>query len=419
MKNPAPTFSILTLGCKVNQYESQALREGMARAGFREVRADPGLVIVNTCAVTARAEAKARKLIRRKLRESGRSRIAIIGCGLRYSRRLGRGLDRLVPPGRRGDVPFPLSGKALRGTTFFSGHCRSLVKAQDGCDAFCAYCVIPLVRGRPSSRPAAEVLGEISGLAGAGYREIVLTGINLGLYRDGTIGLAGLIELIDRLPGEFRLRLSSVEPGENTAALAGLLARERRLCPHLPLPLQSGSDRVLELMNRGYTLAGYRELTGRLREACPGLALTTDCLVGFPGEEEADFAATCRAVEELGFSRVHIFPYSPRPLTAAARTPPPPPEVIRERAARLEKFAARAARNYRERFQSAEVEVLVEEISGEGEGRGLDRHYLRTRIRGPGLEEGRLYRGRVSGIEGEELRAELTGAAAPAPPAGG
>ncbi len=409
MKQPAPTFSISTLGCKVNQYESQALRERMTRAGFREVRADPGLLIVNTCAVTARAEAKARKLIRRRLRESPGSRIAIIGCGLRYSRRLGRGLDRLVPPGRRGDLPFSPTGAALRGTTFFAGHCRPLVKVQDGCDAFCAYCVIPLVRGTPASRPAAEVLGEISGLLDSGYREIVLTGINLGLYRDGDTGLAGLVERICRLPGEFRLRLSSVEPGETIAALAELLARERRLCPHLHLPLQSGSDRVLKLMNRGYTLDGYRELAGRLREACPDLALTTDCLVGFPGEAEADFAATRRAVEELGFSRVHIFPYSPRPRTAAARTPPPPPEVIRERAARLEKTAARAARNYRERFRSAEVEVLVEEVSGAGEGRGLDRHYLRTRLRGPGLEEGRLYRGRVDGIGDGELRVELTG----------
>lgn len=408
MKQSAPTFSILTLGCKVNQYESQALRERMTRAGFREDRSDPGLLIVNTCAVTARAEAKARKLIRRQLREHPRSRIAVTGCGLRYSRRLGRGLDRLVPPGRRGGFPFPLTGEKPRGTTFLAGHCRPLVKAQDGCDAFCAYCVIPLVRGRPSSRPAGEVLDEISGLAGAGYREIVLTGINLGLYRDGETGLAGLVERICRLPGEFRLRLSSVEPGEKIVALAGLLARERRLCPHLHLPLQSGSDRVLKLMNRGYTLDGYRELAGRLRAARPGLALTTDCLVGFPGEEEADFAATCRAVEELGFSRVHIFPYSARPLTAAAGINPPPPEVIGERADRLSGIAARAARDYRERFRSAEVEVLVEEITGDG-GRGLDRHYLRTLIRGPGLEAGRLYRGRVSGLEGEELRAELTG----------
>jgi threonylcarbamoyladenosine tRNA methylthiotransferase MtaB len=403
----APSFAILTLGCKVNQYESQELRERMARAGCREDRADPELLIVNTCAVTARAEAKARKLIRRKLAEFPRAGIVIVGCGLRYSRLLGRDLEKLVPPPLRGRLPFSPAGEGLRATTFSAGRSRPLVKAQDGCDAFCAYCVIPLVRGRPVSRPAAGVIAEIAGLVEAGYREIVLTGINLGLYRDRDLDLAGLVERACRLPGDFRLRLSSVEPGEKTAVLGRLIASESRLCPHLHLPLQSGSDRVLKLMNRGYTIGGYRELAARLRSASPDLALSTDCLVGFPGESEADFQLTCRAVEELGFSRVHIFPYSSRPLTEASKAPAPPRETVKARVSILEKTALRAADRYRERFRGETVEVLVESLSGAGEGSGLERHYLRTVIRGPGLRPGGIFRGRVAGIEQDELRAEL------------
>ncbi len=401
------TFALLTLGCKVNQYESQAFRERLEGLGFREDLSDPGLLIVNTCAVTARAEAKARKLIRRKLKEFPRSKIFVTGCGLRYSQLLGRDLDELIPPGRRTDLPFSSDRKDLPGITYLSGHCRPLVKVQDGCNAFCSYCVIPLVRGRPVSRPAADVLDEIVNLVEAGYREIILTGVNLGLYRDGELGLPGLVERAGRLPGDFRLRLSSLEPGEEIVELGPLLAAESRFCPHLHLSLQSGSDRILQLMNRNYSMDRYREWTAMLRKYCPDLALSTDCLIGFPGETDADFELTCRVVEELGFSRVHIFPYSRRPLTRAADLPEISRSVIKERAAILKQVAGRSAASYRERFRGEKVEVLVESITKEGTGSGLERHYLRAIIRGPGLKPGGIFPGRVIGIEGDELRTEL------------
>lgn len=409
MKSRAPTFAILTLGCKVNQYESQALRERLAASGFREDRGDPGLLVVNTCAVTARAESKARKLIRRKLKEFPRARFFLTGCGSRYLRLQGRDPAELIPAQRLTDLPFLPDRKDLPGITYLSGHTRPLVKVQDGCDAFCSYCVIPLVRGRPSSRPAGAVLKEIADLAGAGSREIVLTGTNLGRYRDGPIDLAGLIARACRLPGDFRLRLSSLEPAEETSSLGPLLASESRLCPHLHLPLQSGSDRVLKLMNRNYTRSGYRRWAGVLRTYRPDLALSTDCLVGFPGETDADFELTCRTVEELDFSRVHIFPYSRRPLTRAADWPAPRREVIKRRAAVLGEIAARAARRYRRRFRGGTVEVLVESVENPTAARGLERHYVRTVLSGRGLRAGRLYRGRVTGVEGEELQAELIG----------
>ncbi len=405
MQEPTHTFSVLTLGCKVNQYESQALRERLVRAGWRPTRSDPGLVIINTCAVTARAEAKARKLLRRTLKDQPRARLVLTGCGLRYSRLTGSGLEELIPPDRRPDSFLPPAREELFGVTSLSGHHRPLVKVQDGCDAFCSYCVIPLLRGRPISRPASAVLEEVSTLTAAGYREIVLTGVNLGRYRDGGFDLAGLVGRVCELPGEFRIRLSSVEPGEGVAALAGLLAG-RRLCPHLHLPLQSGSDRILRKMNRNYTLDDYRELVSDLRARRPDLAISTDCLVGFPEEEESDFLRTCRAVEEIGFSRVHIFPYSRRPLTRAAGAPTPPPPVVRERAAILADIAARAARRYREGFVGREVEVLAEETGPAGRTRGLEGHYLRAVLDGPGLPPGRLYRGRVAGLLDEALRVE-------------
>jgi len=409
MTASGPTFSILTLGCKVNRYESQAIRERLADIGWREDASAPRLLVINSCAVTARAEAKARKLIRRSLKEHPRSRLILTGCGLRYSRLRGRDLEELVPPRRRGVPPFPLTGENLRGVTYLAAHTRPLVKIQDGCDAFCSYCVIPLVRGRPASRPAVEVLEEVSGLAAAGYGEIVLTGINLGRWQDGGLDLADLVREICRLPGEFRLRLSSLEPGAAAARLEELLARENRLCPHLHLPLQSGSDRVLKKMNRPYTLDGYRDLVSRLRDRVPDLALTTDCLVGFPGETDTDFKLTCRAVEDLGFSRVHIFPYSPRPLTRASLSVPLPIRVIRERAATLGEIAARSARRYRERFRGETVEVLAETVEPGGRARGLERHYLKTTLEGSEIQPGGLYRGRVTGIAGGELRAEPIG----------
>ncbi len=375
------------------------------RNGYREDGEKPDLVVLNTCAVTARAEAKGRKLLREYRRRFPEAELAIVGCGLTYSKLQDRDLRELVPKEKRSSLPrFKEEGG---GITFFSGHSRAFVKVQDGCDSFCSYCVIPIVRSVLKSRPPREVVEEIGGLLEKGYREIVLTGINLGKYGadfSAPFGLVELIELVLGIKGEFRVRLSSIEPQEITDRLIGLLAGEERICPHLHIPLQSGSDAILKKMNRTYGYSDYRALVERIREGRPDLAVTTDIIVGFPGETERDFLASRRALEEVGFGKVHIFPYSRREGTESARSPQLPRETVRKRAADLKTISDRVGRAWRERFLGREVEVIVEKVLGGGKSLGIDEHYLKVVVVGSKLLPGSLYRVKIEGLEGDGCR---------------
>ncbi|MFH1037552.1 MAG: MiaB/RimO family radical SAM methylthiotransferase [PVC group bacterium] len=402
------SFAISTLGCKVNQYESQVIRERLQAAGGREDPASPGLVVVNSCAVTARAEMKTRKCIRRWLRRAPRARLLLTGCGLTYSEVRNRSLWEMVPAPRRGELPPAAAGADIRGISYLAGHRRAFVKVQDGCGAFCSYCVIPFLRGRPVSRPPEAAVRETVVLVRNGYREIVLTGINLGAYAGRVSGrrvdLAGLVELLLKVEGNFRIRLSSIEPKEITPGLSRLIAGNSGLCPHLHIPLQSGSDRVLRLMNRNYTYREYAGIISSLRECCPEISISTDCLVGFPGESEDDFRATCRAIRGTGFSRTHVFPYSPRPGTRAAADPPVPAETVKRRAAAADKSARVAAAEYRERFWGRTVEVLIEKSGGGGTVCGFDQHYLAVAVTGTDLPPGSLCRVSITGVGEDGLR---------------
>lgn len=399
------TFLIKTLGCKVNQYESQVIRENFIRRGGREDDTSPRHIVINTCAVTARAEAKGRKLIRRYLRLFPAARIYITGCGLTYSEQRNRGLWQLVPPDRRGRLDrIKISADPI---TFFSSRSRAFIRVQTGCDAFCSYCIIPYLRGSSRSRNPGEVIREVGNLAAGGYREIVLTGINLGEYGKDfhpPLKLTDLLYPLLKLKEQFRLRLSSIEPREITEELIGLLSREERLCPHLHIPLQSGSDRILKRMGRPYSSAEYRSLILSLKERSPGLAVSTDILVGYPGEERKDFLASCRAVEESGFIRVHIFPYSRREGTAAAGAPELPPETVRSRVRELEETAGRAAVRFRQKMRGRKVVVAVDSLLG-GEGvAGYDEHYLRVTVPGADLPLRSLCRVVITGLSADGCR---------------
>jgi threonylcarbamoyladenosine tRNA methylthiotransferase MtaB len=367
----------VTLGCKVNQYETQYVKELLEASGFREATTDEraDLCVVNTCTVTHEADAKGRQLIRRLALANPSADIVVMGC---YATRAPEAVSRL--PG----VSCVITDKATIATALasygvvggrpgirrFDGHRRAFVKVQDGCFLNCSFCIIPQVRPVVRSRPIAEIVEEVNGLVAAGCQEIVLTGIHLGHYgidlsrgkpRDQWQRLWHLIRRLDELRGDFRLRLSSLEAAEARGELVEALATSRRVCPHLHLCLQSGSDRILKLMKRRYRVAGYLERCRRLKEVFHKPALTTDIIIGFPGETEEDFAGTCSVVEEVGFCKLHLFSFSPRSGTQAARMPDQiPPEVKAERRDRLLALESKLARKYWHDLLGEELDVLIE-----------------------------------------------------------
>ncbi len=405
-------YSILTFGCKVNQYDGQAMREALG-AFFEEAapgeRAD--IVVVNTCTVTSEADRQGRQAMRRARRDHPGAAIVAAGC---YARRMEgeSGTGGLADLVARGPGAGPvidalgLAARGRRGIASFRGHSRAFVKVQDGCDRRCSFCVVPSVRGRSVSRPAREIAAEVGGLAGAGYREVVLCGVCLDAYRDpgGRGGLARLVEKLVRVEGLARLRLSSLYPGRVDPALIALVTGHPKVCRHAHLPVQSGSDRVLRAMRRGYTADGVRTLAAALRAGEPRMGLTADVIAGFPGETDADARETERLLEECGFQRLHLFPFSPRPGTPAASLPRPPADAVRERMGRLRALEARLLAAAGEREVGAEAEVVVESRLRDGWRRGLADNYHTVTFRGGASRPGTLVRLRITGAAGGELR---------------
>ncbi len=397
------TLRLVTLGCKVNQYETQHVKEALEAAGWREAPADEpaSLCVVNTCTVTMEGDAKGRQLVRRLHQENPRADIVVMGC---YATRDPLAVSRL--PGvtqvitdkhRLADELRPYGVTAMpSGITRFDGHQRAFVKVQDGCRLNCTFCIIPQVRPVLRSRSLDDIASEVSQLVQGGCPEIVLTGIHLGHYgidlckgksKAEWSRLWHLIDRLDTLPGDFRVRLSSLEAAEVRGEFVDALAQSRRACPHLHLCLQSGSDRILSLMKRRYRVAGFLERCRRLRQALDAPAFTTDIIVGFPGETEEDFTATCRVAEEVGFSKIHIFSYSPRRGTPAAELPGRvPADVIAERRARLEELERRLADAYRRSLLGRRLDVLVEGNDSERPGyvRGTACRYAPVTFEGRG-----------------------------------
>jgi len=423
-----PCLKIVTLGCKVNQYESQYVREGFVKLGYREVGdggetgSDNGgapidLIVVNTCTVTAESEAKSRKIIRRLAKKHPQAEIIALGCyaaraaeeiaaipGVKEIIRDKRDLPELLR--RRGSNDIPA------GISRFEGRHRAWVKVQDGCREQCSYCIVPLVRPHLSSRPAEEVLAEIGRLRGTGFAEIVLTGIHLGHYGiehpEPKIDLAGLVERIIALPGEFRVRFSSIEAAEVTPELLRIMAdRPDRICPHLHLPMQSGSDRILEKMKRRWPIGRFLRRCDEIRARLDRPALTTDVIVGFPGEMEDDFAATCRAVEQAGMSKVHVFRFSPRQGTLAAAMPNRVPQRIYHHwAARLNHLGGQLRAKYLESLVGGRLQVLVEGVNRQtNRFEGTADRYVTVELEGKPEWEGRFIEGQIESAGAGRARA--------------
>lgn len=348
-------IAFTTLGCKVNQYETEILKELFQARGYEIVppQGEADVYVLNSCTVTASGDKKTRQLLRRMGRQNPAALLCLTGClpqaypdaagalpeahvitGSYNRRSLPNAVERAYTTGERVvDITPHRPGEAFEAmsATAMDGKTRAFVKIQDGCDRYCAYCIIPTARGPVRSMPLEDLKNQLITLSAAGYREVVLAGINLSLYgRDFGARLTDAVALAESIPGIDRIRLGSVEPELLTPLDIDTLAQNQKLCPQFHLALQSGCDETLARMNRHYTTAQYREIAQHFRTAFPGAAITTDILVGFPGETDEEFAKTAAFVESLGLARAHVFSYSPRPGTAAATMEQPVDPAIRD-----------------------------------------------------------------------------------------
>jgi len=368
-KNRPSAIKFYTLGCKANQYDTQSIREKFLNSGFQEInngkKAD--VYLINTCTVTHRADSDSLNLIRRAKRENSKAKIIVTGCLTELDSHKIKQISKNITLVKNRDKKnilkcFPayslqLTTYSLNGISSFAGHTRAFLKIQDGCDNFCSYCKVPLVRGRSRSRPKEEIISEAKRLVVNGFKEIVLTGICLGAYRD----LVGLIEKLEKIPGLLRIRLSSIEAGDISDELIEKIAKSDKICRHLHIPIQSGDNEILKKMNRKYSRDDYLNLIKEIKRKIPQIAITTDCLVGFPSESEESFRNTLDLVKKIMPLKVHIFPYSARPTTAAAGFKEKVKiEVIKERIKRLEKLADSCSLQYRKKFSGKIMPVLIE-----------------------------------------------------------
>jgi threonylcarbamoyladenosine tRNA methylthiotransferase MtaB len=366
------TIALQTLGCKLNQAETESLARQFLEAGYQVVAPDQAadVYLLNTCTVTHIADRKCRNLLRLAHRRNPKALIVAAGCyaeraaaevggiegvGLVVGNRDKERLAEIIRAKTNGHESCG-SGDVLRGSPFRT---RALVKIQEGCSRPCSFCVVPRVRGRERSRSQDDVITEVKVRVAEGYKEVVLTGTRIGSY-DHSGGLRVLVERILRESEVQRLRLSSLEPCDLTPEFLSLW-NDRRLCPHVHLSLQSGSDAVLQRMGRAYSVADYESATAMVREAIPDLSLTTDVMVGFPGEGEAEFSESHRFCEQIGFAAMHVFPYSARPGTRATRMADKVGDSEKKRRCQLMLgLAHRSACSFRERFVGRKMNVLWE-----------------------------------------------------------
>ena len=420
------TVSFVTLGCKVNQYDSQAMLEQFESRGYRA--AHPGemadVYVVNTCTVTGTGDKKSLQLIRRCRRRNPQAEVVVSGClaqrmgeqlretgarlilGTQYRGRVVELLEQAVAENIQmvaveGIENAPYEPLSIRS---HEGHTRAVMKIQEGCDNHCTYCIIPSVRGGIRSRPLSAIAEEAAALAQAGFQELVLTGIHLTSYGRDLDGKPGLAEAVKAacVPGVSRIRLGSLEPRVATEAFVQELSKCAPVCPQFHLALQSGSDTVLRRMKRCYNTEQFRQAAARLRSAWPMAAFTTDVIVGFPGETEEEFAETIAFCREIGFARLQVFTFSPREGTPAAVMERQIPETVKaERVRRLIAVGDELARQYRERFLDKSVPVLLEDQAPDGSMTGYTPEYIHVLIEGG--ESGQVVNVRLESLTEEGM----------------
>jgi threonylcarbamoyladenosine tRNA methylthiotransferase MtaB len=424
------TVAFHTLGCKVNQYETEAMIGLFEKEGYEVVawsdRAD--VYVVNTCTVTNIGDRKSRQFLRQAKGNNPDALVVAVGCYAQVAGETLASIDEVdlilgtnekskilsyvesadrernqVHPVVPGDGFDELFLDRLSETT------RAFVKVQDGCNQYCSYCIIPYARGPIRSRALDQVIDEVHGLADQGVREFVMTGIHIASYgRDnGGPGLIDLLEAVDAVDGVERLRLSSLEPRLITRPFVERLARLKSLCPHFHLSLQSGDDEILRVMNRRYTTSEYAAAIAMIRQYFQDPAITTDVIVGFPGESEEAFERTMAFVESVGFSELHVFKYSPKEGTPAAKMKDQVPGTVKsERSKRLIELGEELRASYLEHQVGSEHILLVEESEGLG-AMGYSENYLRISVPDAQASPGDLLKVRVHTVTGEELLGSL------------
>lgn len=369
------TFVLASLGCRTNHYETQSYRAQLEKLGLVEAKSEEeaDLCIVNTCTVTASADVHSRRQIRQIAKQHPKAQIWVTGCLAERDPEAVLQLPRVravvsnLTKERLLDCIFPERVIPSFKIEAFEGRTRGFVKVQDGCNSFCSYCIIPYVRGRSRSKRLQEVVQEVQGLVASGVKEVVLTGINVGDYDGGVeeeetpVSLAQLMEEVDRVEGLERLRLSSIDPDEVDEALIEAILNGKRTTKSLHIVLQSGSNPILKRMRRKYTRQMFLQSCRRLKQAHPEFTFTTDVIVGFPGETEEDFEQTVDIVEKVGFAKVHMFPYSRREGTKAARFEDEiqPEEIARRKRILIEK-AEQSAYRERSSYVGRRMQVLIE-----------------------------------------------------------
>lgn len=423
------TVHFITLGCKVNQYDSQAMLEQFEQRGYTaaEDSALADVYVVNTCTVTGTGDKKSMQLIRRCRRRNPQAELVVTGClaqrmgeklrqtgarlilGTQYRARVAELLEKAVAENTQIVAVENVEGVPYEPLSIHDheGHTRAVMKIQEGCDNRCTYCIIPSVRGTIRSRPVAAIREEAEALAKAGFQELVLTGIHLTSYGRDLEGRPALAEAVKAAcaEGVSRIRLGSLEPRVAGEAFVEALSGLAQLCPQFHLALQSGSDSVLRRMKRGYNTAQFMAAVERIRRAWPSAAFTTDVIVGFPGETEEEFEQTLRFSREVGFARMHVFPFSHREGTPAAEMPDQIPESVKaERVKRLIALGDELAREYHETFLGRTVPVLVEERLPDGGAVGYTPEYIHVRM--PCGETGKVQKVRLTSLEGDGMTGE-------------
>ncbi len=404
-------FNIITLGCKVNSYESNFMKEALVKNGFSfcNLNEKCDILILNTCTVTDTSDKKSLKEVRRLKRENPNAILVVCGCSVQNDKTkyddlginilmgninksnivsiIEKYLDDKTPVeyvAKTRDLPFENMEVDV------SDHTRAYIKIEDGCDNFCSYCVIPFVRGKKRSKDFSLVLKEVEHLANNGYKEIVLTGIDTGGYESNGKDLTDLIHEMSKVKGIERIRQSSIEITQINDKFINELKNNKKICDHIHIPLQSGSDSILKLMNRKYDLKYFFDKIDMIRSVRPNISITTDVIVGFPGETEEMFLETMDTCKKINFSKIHAFPYSERKGTKASMMDGKVPESVKhERVKKLLELSDSLEKSYYDKFKEKKLDVLIEEVSEFG-SKGHTSNYLMVHTNEK-LQKGEIY----------------------------